>query len=142
MNPIERALAKADTITTANNALEAQSRPRPADTKNYVADHPASLAHGQEYTNSSGVKVAYHSAQSYGDNGKRVAGATTGRYTITYPGGRTSVHEHGPQANTEGARKRGANPNAKQLTAYRVHDEVAQHVGAARMGFNDRRGTR
>lgn len=85
------------------------------------------------------VRVRYDSEPSYGDNGKKVPGATVGRYTITYPGGRTSVHEHGPNANTEGARRRGANPNAKTLTAHRVSSEVVSHLHARQMGFNDRR---
>jgi hypothetical protein len=85
------------------------------------------------------VHVRYDDEPSYGDNNKRVAGATTGRFTITYPGGRTSVHEHGPHANTERAAQRGANPNAKTLTAARVEDEVHSHFTTQRMGFNDRR---
>lgn len=84
------------------------------------------------------VRVRYDSEPSYGDNGKKVPGATTGRYTITYPGGRTSVHEHGPHANTEGAARRGANPHAKTLTAARVEDEVMNHF-ATKHVFNDRR---
>ena len=85
------------------------------------------------------VRVRYDSEPSRGDNGKIVPGATTGRYTITYPGGKTSVHDHGPHANTEGARKRGANPNAKPWTADRVSQEVVSHLHARQLGFNDRR---
>jgi hypothetical protein len=85
------------------------------------------------------VRVRYDSEQSYGDNGKKVPGAYTGRYTISYPGGRTSVHEHGPHGYTEGAVRRGASPNAKTLTAHRVSQEVVSHLHAQSMGFKDRR---
>lgn len=85
------------------------------------------------------VRVRYDSEPSRGDNGKIVPGATTGRYTVTYPGGKTSVHEHGPYANTEGAAKRGADRNSKPLTAERVSSEVVSHLHAKSLGFNDRR---
>lgn len=85
------------------------------------------------------VRVRYDSEPSRGDNGKLVAGATTGRYTVTYPNGNTTFHEHGPHANTEGAARRGANPNAKTMVADRVHNQIQEHFYAKNGGFNDRR---
>ena len=85
------------------------------------------------------VTVSYHRRQSQGDNGKNVAGAYTGAYNVQYPGGRTQSFEHGPHATTEGARKRGANPNAKDYAARNAGEAVVSHLHAAKLGFNDRR---
>lgn len=83
-------------------------------------------------------KVHYNSEPSRGDNGKLVPGATVGHYSVEHPGGRYTTHEHGPHANTEGAAKRGANPNAKQ---YGVEQAVGSIMTTARTAsvFNDRR---
>lgn len=85
------------------------------------------------------VTVTYHSSPSYGDNNKIVPGATVGHYEVQYPGGRTSRHEHGPHANTERARQRGANPRAKSWAAEQALKEIDTHFRASR-NFNDRRG--
>lgn len=85
------------------------------------------------------VKVTYHERQSYGDSGARVPGAYTGAYTVEYPNGRTTTHEHGPYAKTEGAARRGASRDSKPLTAERVHSEITSHFATKAMGFNDRR---
>jgi len=89
-------------------------------------------ANGHEF------KVSYSSEPSRGDNGKLVSGATVGHYSVEHPGGRYTTHEHGPHANTEGAAKRGANPNAK---TYGVEQAVSSIMQTARTAnvFNDRR---
>jgi hypothetical protein len=103
----------------------------------------ASLKHGEtrsfQAAGGEPVKVSYHTRQSHGDNGKRVMGAVNGEYTVEYSGGRTTSHDHGPHANTESAARRGANPNARGMTASRVESEVTRHLHAEKMGFKDRR---
>lgn len=85
------------------------------------------------------VKVTYHERQSYGDNNKRVPGAYTGSFTVEYPGGRTTTHEHGPFAKTEAAARRGASRDSKLWIADRVATEVTSHLHTKAMGFHDRR---
>ena len=85
------------------------------------------------------VSVSYHRRQSQGDNGKNVAGAYNGAYTVQFPGGRTASFDHGPHATTEGAYKKGANPDAKAYAAENASKAVVSHLHAAKMGFNDRR---
>lgn len=88
---------------------------------------------GQTFT------ARYHARPSTGDNGKRVSGATVGEFTLEHPGGRVTTHEHGPQANTEQAARRGANPNARVYAAENASRTMATHWQTAKMGFNDRR---
>ena len=81
------------------------------ETKKFALDSDGVGRSSQE------VSVSYHRRQSQGDNGKNVAGAYTGAYTVQFPGGRTSSFDHGPHATTDGARKKGANPNAASANA-------------------------
>jgi len=69
------------------------------------------------------VRVGYHAEQSYGDNGKPVRGAKIGYYHVHHEG-RTRLFEHGPHAETEQAARRGANPNAKSMTAEHVYSHI------------------
>lgn len=72
------------------------------------------------------VSVHYESSPSYGDDNQPVRGASVGRYTVSTfdVGGRSRTFEHGPHAETEAARKRGANPYAKALVAGHVRDHL------------------
>ena len=76
--------------------------------------------------------VRYDSQQSYGDDNKPVRGAVTGVYTVTYPNGKSTGHYHGPHALTEQARKRGANPNAKQYAAGKARDAMISYASRNR----------
>lgn len=147
MNPIERALAKADKIQAANRALEAgrspdtrpvvsggrnpkravvgdSTRPTTGARTVTLGQHLAGMKGGEtrEFgVNDSGDRfhVTYRDRPSYGDNNFKVPGATVGEYTvIRQPANMTAPklvaeHPHGPHANTDAARRMGANPNAK-----------------------------
>lgn len=136
MNPMQRALARADTVVAAQNKMEGMSR------------SPASSIHGMQHGGSvdfqgqgsdAQVSVRYHRRQSQGDNGRNVPGAYTGTFTVSYPNGRTQTFDHGPHATTPTAAKRGANPNAKAYAADQAHAAVVSHLHSAKLGFNDRR---
>lgn len=78
-------------------------------------------------------RVRYDSQQSHGDNGRPVRGAVTGHYTVTYPDGSTSIHEHGPHAETDAARKAGANPNARSFAGEHARQAIISHANRAKM---------
>ncbi len=143
MNPIERAVANADKIQSANKRLESMhrnaGRSGPPSMRSFIGGlkHGETVELGDPASNGK-IQVSYHERQSLGDNNQPVRGATTGEYTVQYPNGQTSVHEHGPQANTQSARNKGANPNAKSWAAGQAHDAVVAHLSNAKL-FNDRR---
>jgi hypothetical protein len=133
MNPMERALARADKTVAAQNAMEGMSRS--------PASHIHGLQHGGKIELSAGehaVTVSYHRRQSYGDMGQRVSGAYTGEFTVDYGNGRTQDFPHGPHATTPLAGKRGANPSAKAYAADQAHQAVVRHLQSASL-FSDRR---
>lgn len=139
MNPIERAHATADKVIAANKALEASSRPP----QKSLGAHLAGMKSGEVLKGQLGGKnfaVSYDAEDSYGDNGQKVRGATIGRYHINHETGGQKTLPHGPQANTEAARKRGANPNAKALTAHAAAEHLTRmSTPSAADVFNDRR---
>jgi hypothetical protein len=143
MNPIERSVARSEKAMTANNRLESlhrnAGRAGPPSMRSFLGGlkHGETVELGDPASNGK-IKVSYHERQSHGDNGQPVRGATTGEYTVEYPNGKTSVHAHGPHANTAAAAKKGANPNAKPWAAGQAHDAVVSHLSKARL-FNDKR---
>lgn len=143
MNPIERAVARSEKAMTANQRLESMTRNAgrsgPPSPRSVIAGlkHGETIDFGDPASNGK-IKVSYHERQSYGDNNQPVRGATVGEFTVQYPNGKTTTHEHGPQANTQGARNKGANPHAKQWAAGQAHDAVVSHLSKQRL-FNDKR---
>src|SRR5690242_327404 len=144
MNPIERAVAKSEKAMTANQRLESLHRNAgpagPPSMRSFIGKlkHGETLELGDPASNGK-IQVSYHERQSYGDNNQPVRGATVGEYTVRYPNGKTTVHEHGPQANTQAARNKGANPHAKTFAADQAHNAVVSHLSKQRL-FNDKRG--
>lgn len=69
------------------------------------------------------VHVRYDREQSYGDDGRKVHGAYTGRYTVTHEG-HTRTFEHGPHATTDAAKRRGADPNSKMWAAEQARSYI------------------
>jgi hypothetical protein len=162
MNPIERALANADKITAANKGLEAMSRTgkRPATDANPDVGRTAGANQRQSGTmmssvhrikdgesrdfaaNGRSVRVSYGSSQSLGDDNRPVRGATVGTYHVHSVdaqgnlGKLLAAEYHGPHANTPGAAKRGANPNARGYAAQHAYEAAMTHLSG---GFADRR---
>lgn len=89
------------------------------------------MSHGTEYqfevarggAPGTQVHVRYDHEQSYGDNGSKVHGAYTGRYTVTHEG-RVRTFEHGPHATTESAARKGADPNSKAWAAEQARSYI------------------
>lgn len=99
------------------------------------------MKHGDSATfegNGRRVRVSYYSRPSYGDDNRPVRGATTGMYDVDDANSNHGIatFHHGPQANTDAARRRGADPNAKSLTAQKAYEAAVGHLQG---GFNDRR---
>jgi hypothetical protein len=155
-NPIERAVANADKITAANAGLERMSRPSSGRASTgSIGSRISGMKSGDRMkfglnpeVEGTSYEVSYHDRPSYGDNNQPVPGATVGEYTVHHPDGRVTEHSHGPHANTDRARKMGANPNAKGYAADQAGKQISAGLSRAHMAaatgmggvFNDKRG--
>lgn len=104
------------------------------------------MQHGEEKrvaVGGSEYSVFYSSQQSHGDNGKPVKGATVGTYAVYTKDTHLGYFSHGPHAETDQARKKGANPHAKGYAAGQAMGAINHHSSMSRAGmhgvFRDKR---
>ena len=74
--------------------------------------------------------VHYDGRQSYGDDNHPVHGASVGHFTVVHPEGNTTVHPHGPFAETEEAHRRGASPDSKTWAANHAWEAIGRNAFA------------